>query len=137
MNINLIMRADMPAEQTPSVDGCDNIAIDQLAQVPPSVCQFIRIDEQVVGYLSPPDLGVIVQKLRHGGTLSVSGPDAMEVATEFCWGHIDIQQFSNFISNRGIQHTRQDVQNVLQQAGLIIEASSTSQLIFNIRAKRS
>tara|TARA_R100000306_G_C4376625_1_gene142201 strand:- start:1790 stop:2185 length:396 start_codon:yes stop_codon:yes gene_type:complete len=130
MNVNLVIREDAPV-----IAGHQNILFTQLDQIPPSACKAVVLND-TFNYLTDEQSEILLGKVRHGGTLSISSPDAMVVATSFCWGIIDIKVFSSLTSHKVQQHSLLDVKSKLENNGYIIEIANITEMSFYIKAKR-
>jgi len=130
MNVNIVASVDVPL-----IENHQNITIDNLDNIPANVCTSLVLNE-TLGYLTNDQVQLLLGKVRHQGVVSINCPDAMETATQFCWGNIDLAAFSMLTANRRQQHTLLSVRTILEQNGYTIETATTNNLAFYIRAKR-
>lgn len=130
MNVNIVTSVD-----TPDIDNHQNITIDNLDDIPSNVCTSVVLNG-TLHYLTNNQTQSLLGKVRHQGVVSISGTDAMETATQFCWGNIDLDTFSALTADRRRQHTILSVKAILEHHGYVVETASTDNLSFYIRAKR-
>ena len=88
MNVNLVMSND-----TPVIENHQNVLMSELNSLPPRGCKSLILNH-VINYLTDEQLQQILEKIRHGGSVSVTSPDAMEAASALHTGLIDMNLFS-------------------------------------------
>ena len=79
---------------------------------------------------------LILSKIRHGGTISISSPDAVRVSKALYVGDIDIPQFTSLIIDSKSQHSILDMKTFFEQRGYIIEMANVQGLSFYIKVQR-
>ena len=87
MNINLV-KNPTPKENIPA--DYEDVLLNQIQTIPASICANISINH-TLNYLTNDQLISLLGKIRHGGIISISSFDAMEIARALYWGEIDIQ----------------------------------------------
>ena len=132
MNINLV-KNPTPKENIPA--DYEDVLLNQIQTIPASICANISINH-TLNYLTNDQLISLLGKIRHGGIISISSFDAMEIARALYWGEIDIQKFSSLIANSESQHSLLEIKSFFEQNGYVIDTAYLSGLSFNIKAKR-
>ena len=130
MNLNVVT-----AQDAPLIADHENLLIGELDKLPASLCKSLTRNN-TLNYLTNEQFKNLLSKIRHGGVISISAPDAMEIATALCWGQIDIAAFSSLTTNRASQYTLLEVKNIFEQHGYVVENASIQNLSFYIRARR-
>ena len=76
--------------------------------------------------------------MRHGGTITVHSPDAMEMAKALYWETINLEKFTSLTANTVMQHSMLEIKTFFEQRGYSIDTANISMdsLFFNIKAKR-
>jgi len=130
MNINVVISDD-----SPSLEGHENISIPNLGQVPNSICRSIILSG-TLNFLNDEQILALLSKLRHGGAVSITCPDAMQVAHSFCLGRIDLMKFSEMTANRLRSRTLEETMSFLQNNGYQISSATVNDLMFHVEARR-
>ena len=133
MNINLIVSTT----DDPPPPNHENILIANIDQIPPSACTNL-IMNNVLNNLTQQQLELLTSKIRHGGTITMHSPDAMEMAKALYWDKIKIDKFTSLTANTVAQHSMIEIKTFFEQRGYSIDIANvdTNSLFFNIRAKR-
>ena len=133
MNINLIA-STTDASPPPNHE---NVPIANIDQIPPRACTNLIIDN-VLNNLTQQQLELLTSKMRHGGTITMHSPDAMEMAKALYWETINVEKFASLIANTVTQHSMIEIKTFFEQRGYSIDTANTdtNSLFFNIRAKR-
>ena len=133
MNINLIASTI----DTSSPPNHENIPIANIDQIPPSACTNL-IMNNVLNNLTQQQLELLTSKIRHGGTITMHSPDAMEMAKALYWETINVEKFASLIANTVTQHSMIEIKTFFEQRGYSIDTANTDTnlLFFNIKAKR-
>lgn len=133
MNINLIASAT----DTSPPPNYENILIANIDQVPTSACTNLIIDN-VLNKLTKQQLELLISKIRHGGTITIRSPDAMEMAKALYWNRINLDKFISLTANTVTQHSMLELKTFFEQRGYSIDIANvdTNTLFFNIKAKR-
>ena len=133
MNINLTASAT----NTSPPPNYENIPIANIDQIPPSACTNLIIDN-VLNNLTQQQLELLTSKMRHGGTITVHSPDAMEMAKALYWETINLEKFTSLTANTVMQHSMLEIKTFFEQRGYSIDTANISMdsLFFNIKAKR-
>jgi len=134
MNINLTI-PDMPVAHQKEFPEHQNILLNQLDTIPPSICTSIIVDH-TLNYLTNDQLISLMKKMRHGSVITINSFDAMEIARALYWGELDIQKFSTMIANNQSQHSLIEMKTFFEQNGFVVQTASINGLSFNIKAKR-
>ena len=131
MNINLIRH-----KNADSVIDHENVLIDNINNIPTAGCQSLIMND-VVNYISNEQLQMIIQgKMRHGGTISISSVDAIRLTSAFYRNEINIEVFSSLVKETISQHTLNELRDLFQNNGYIIESAGTNSLSLFLKAKR-
>ena len=130
MNVNLVATND-----SPSIENHNNILIEEISNIPSRGCKSLILNH-VLNYLTDEQLEEVLEKLRHGGSISVTSPDAMEASSALYWGTIDINTFSSLTAGRLKQYTILDVKNFFEQRGYSVETAAIQDLSFHVKARR-
>jgi hypothetical protein len=130
MNLNLVV-----AQDAPTIADHENLLIGESDKLPASLCKSLTLNN-TLNYLTDEQFKHLLSKVRHGGVVSISAPDVMEISTALCWGQIDVDTFSSLTTNRASQHTLLEVKNIFEQHGYAIESASIQNLSFYIKARR-
>tara|TARA_R100000306_G_C4353663_1_gene131497 strand:- start:158 stop:553 length:396 start_codon:yes stop_codon:yes gene_type:complete len=130
MNVNLVATND-----SPSIENHNNILIEEINNIPSRGCKSLILNH-VLNYLTDEQLEEVLEKLRHGGSISVTSPDAMEASSALYWGTIDINTFSSLTAGRLKQYTILDVKNFFEQRGYSVETATIQDLSFHVKARR-
>ena len=130
MNLNLLLSNDAPA-----VESHQNVLISDLDKVPSRGCRCFILNHSI-NYLTDEQLYKVLDKIRHGGIVSITSPDAMEAASALCSGNIDMNAFSALTANKNKQYSIMEVKSLLEQEGYKIENATINELVFYIRAQR-
>ena len=133
MNINLIASTI----DTSSPPNHENIPIANIDQIPPSACTNLIINN-VLNNLTQQQLELLTSKMRHGGTITIHSPDAMEMAKALYWETINLEKFTSLTANTVTQHSMIEIKTFFEQRGYSIDIANTdtNSLFFNIKAKR-
>ena len=133
MNINLIVSTT----DDPPPPNHENILIANIDQIPPSACTNL-IMNNVLNNLTQQQLELLTSKIRHGGTITMYSPDAMEMAKALYWETINVEKFASLIANTVTQHSMIEIKTFFEQRGYSIDTANTdtNSLFFNIKAKR-
>jgi len=133
MNINLIVSTT----DDPPPPNHENILIANIDQIPPSACTNL-IMNNVLNNLTQQQLELLTSKIRHGGTITMHSPDAMEMAKALYWETINVEKFASLIANTVTQHSMIEIKTFFEQRGYSIDTANTdtNSLFFNIKAKR-
>ena len=133
MNINLIVSTT----DDPPPPNHENILIANIDQIPPSACTNL-IMNNVLNNLTQQQLELLTSKIRHGGTITMHSPDAMEMAKALYWETINVEKFASLIANTVTQHSMIEIKTFFEQRGYSIDTANISMdsLFFNIKAKR-
>ena len=133
MNINLIVSTT----DDPPPPNHENILIANIDQIPPSACTNL-IMNNVLNNLTQQQLELLTSKMRHGGTITMHSPDAMEMAKALYWETINVEKFASLIANTVTQHSMIEIKTFFEQRGYSIDTANTdtNSLFFNIKAKR-
>jgi len=131
MNLNLILDSD----QNNAPQNYENVLINDIDKIPPSICKNLLINN-TLNYLTSDQFNLLLQKVRHGGVVSINSPDAMEMARALYWGEIDLHKLSSLTANNKTQHSLLEIKNIFEQSGYIIESASINNLSFYIEVKR-
>ena len=133
MNINLIVSTT----DDPPPPNHENILIANIDQIPPSACTNL-IMNNVLNNLTQQQLELVTSKIRHGGTITMHSPDAMEMAKALYWETINVEKFASLIANTVTQHSMIEIKTFFEQRGYSIDTANTdtNSLFFNIKAKR-
>ena len=133
MNINLIASTT----DDPPPPNHENIPISNIDQIPPSACTNLIIDN-VLNNLTQPQVELLTSKMRHGGTITIHSPDAIEMAKALYWETINLEKFTSLTANTVTQHSMIEIKTFFEQRGYSIDIANTdtNSLFFNIRAKR-
>ena len=124
MNVNLVMSND-----TPVIENHQNVLMSELNSLPPRGCKSLILNH-VINYLTDEQLQQILEKIRHGGSVSVTSPDAMEAASALHTGLIDMNLFSTLTSNRLKQYSLLDAKTFFEQQGYAVETAVIQDLSF-------
>ena len=130
MNVNLVATSDAP-----SIENHNNILIQDIKSIPSRGCRNLILNH-VLNYLTDEQIEEILGKIRHGGSVSVTAPDAMEVSRALYWGTIDINTFSALTGGRLKQYTVLDIKTLFEQKGYAIEIANIQDLSFYVKANR-
>ena len=130
MNVNLVAASD-----TPSIENHNNILIQDIKSIPSRGCRNLILNH-ILNYLTDEQIEEILGKIRHGGSVSVTAPDAMEVSSALYWGTIDINTFSALTGGRLKQYTVLDIKTLFEQKGYAIEIANIQDLSFYVKANR-
>ena len=130
MNVNLVA-----ASNAPSIENHNNILIQDIKSIPSRGCRSLILTH-VLNYLTDEQIEEILGKIRHGGSVSVTAPDAMEVSRALYWGTIDINTFSALTGGRLKQYTVLDIKTLFEQKGYTIEIANIQELSFYVKANR-
>ena len=132
MNVNLVInptpKGNMPSDY-------EDVLLNDMHAIPASICANISIDH-TLNYLTNDQLVSILGKIRHGGMISVSSFDAMEMARALYWGGIDMQKFSSLIANSVSQHSLLEIKSFFEQNAYAVDTAYLNGLSFHIKAKR-
>jgi len=134
MKINIISNDTVEVEEENQ-----DVNIQKLGQIPPRSCIDINLGTDggcVASQLSRDALASVIDKLRHGGCLHVSGPDALEIAKQFYMGDISIQEYSQFNTDVKSQHSLLDMIDLLKGKGLSVDKAYIRGNHFYIKAQR-
>ena len=133
MNINLIASTT----DDPPPPNHENIPISNIDQIPPRACTNLIIDN-VLNNLTQQQLELLTSKMRHGGTITMHSPDAMEMAKALYWDMINLEKFTSLTANTVTQHSMIEIKTFFEQRGYSIDIANTdtNSLFFNIKAKR-
>ena len=133
MNINLIVSTT----DDPPPPNHENILIANIDQIPPSACTNL-IMNNVLNNLTQQQLELLTSKIRHGGTITMHSPDAMEMAKALYWETINLEKFTSLTANTVMQHSMLEIKTFFEQRGYSIDTANISMdsLFFNIKAKR-
>ena len=133
MNINLIVSTT----DDPPPPNHENILIANIDQIPPSACTNL-IMNNVLNNLTQQQLELLTSKIRHGGTITMHSPDAMEMAKALYWDMINLEKFTSLTANTVTQHSMIEIKTFFEQRGYSIDIANTdtNSLFFNIKAKR-
>ena len=131
MNINLIANTN----EDPTPQGYENILINDIDKIPANICTSLMLND-TLNYLTNDQFQLLLGKIRHGGTISISSPDAMEIAKALYWGQINLEKFSSLIIDNKSQHSLIEIKNFFEQSGYTVEAASINEFSFLIKAKR-
>ena len=133
MNINLT--ASTTDDPPPS--NHENVPIANIDQIPPSACTNLVINN-VLNNLTQQQLELLTSKMRHGGTITMHSPDAMEMAKALYWDMINLEKFTSLTANTVTQHSMIEIKTFFEQRGYSIDIANTdtNSLFFNIKAKR-
>ena len=99
MNVNLVI--DPNSE--PVIDH-ENVVITNLDNIPISSCQSLIINS-VLNYLTNDQLQLILTKVRHQGTISISCVDAVLLTSAFYRNEIDLPTLSSLVRGSNDLHT--------------------------------
>ena len=132
MNINLISTSPNVKETPPEHE---DLLISDIENIPASMCSSVVID-QTLNALTNEQLELILSKIRHGGTISISSPDAVRVSKALYVGDIDIPQFTSLIIDSKSQHSILDMKTFFEQRGYNIEMAYVQGLSFYIKVQR-
>ena len=132
MNINLVLH---PTPQEDTHSDYENVLLNQIHTIPASICTNISINH-TLNYLTNDQLISLLGKIRHGGVMSISSFDAMEMARALYWGEIDVHKLSSLTANSQAQHSLLEMKAFFEQNGYIIDTAYLNGLSFNIKAKR-
>ena len=134
MKINLIRSI---SDNPPDVTEHNNIAIDQIDGIGNSICQSLILQD-VLQYISLEQLKILLNKMRHGGAITIHCVDMFEVAKALYWGTIDVDRLSSLISGAISYHSVITIKSFLEQQRYIIEEAhvNVESLSFIIKAKR-
>ena len=131
MNVNLVI--DPNSE--PVIDH-ENVVITNLDNIPISSCQSLIINS-VLNYLTNDQLQLILTKVRHQGTISISCVDAVLLTSAFFRNEIDLPTLSSLVRGSNDLHTLVELQTMFQNNGYMIEsAGTTDNLSFYLKVKR-
>ena len=130
MNVNLVATSDAP-----SIENHNNILIQDIKSIPSRGCRNLILNH-ILNYLTDEQIEEVLGKIRHGGSVSVTAPDAMEVSSALYWGTIDINTFSALTGGRLKQYTVLDIKTLFEQKGYAIEIANIQDLSFNVKANR-
>ena len=133
MNINITASTT----DTPAPPNHENVLIANLDQVPASACTSLIINN-VLNNLTQQQLELLTSKMRHGGTITIHSPDAMEMAKALYWETINLEKFASLIANTVTQHSMITIKTFFEQRGYSIDIANTdtNSLFFNIKVKR-
>lgn len=134
MKINLIRSI---SDNPPNVAEHDNVVIDQIDGIGNSICQSLILQD-VLQYISLEQLKILLNKMRHGGAITIHCVDMFEVAKALYWGTIDVIGLSSLISGAISYHSVITTKSFLEQQGYIIEEAhvNVESFSFIIKAKR-
>lgn len=130
MNINLVINKD-----SSPINNYQNVLIENIEQLPNSACENLIINK-TFNYLTDKQFQLLMHKIRHNGTITISSLDAMELAFALSQGKIDIKTFSSLTRHTQEQHTLLEIKMFLEQNGYKIETAAINDLTFYIKAKR-
>ena len=130
MKLNLVLD-----EAAASIDDHANVLVSQIDNIAAHTCTSVILNG-TLNYLTDEELGIVLGKVRHGGTVSIASPDAIEIAHALCWDNIDLNTFSTLTSQRLRQCTLSEVRKLFEQREYKIAAASINNLFFHIRAVR-
>ena len=131
MNVNLVI--DPNSE--PVIDH-ENVVITNLDNIPISSCQSLIINS-VLNYLTNDQLQLILTKVRHQGTISISCVDAVLLTSAFYRNEIDLPTLSSLVRGSNDLHTLVELQTMFQNNGYMIEsAGTTDNLSFYLKVTR-
>ena len=133
MNINLTTSTTDSA----APPNHENMPIANIDQIPPSACTNLIIDN-VLNNLTQQQLELLTSKMRHGGTIIIHSPDAIEMAKALYWETTNLEKFTSLTTNTVAQHSMIEMKTFFEQRGYIIDIANTdtNSLFFNIKAKR-
>jgi hypothetical protein len=130
VNINLVHN-----KEAASIENYENILTTEINKIAPNICTNVAI-HNTLNYLTGDDLGMLIGKMRHGGTISIVSSDVMELAGALYLGHINTQQFSSFVVDNKAQYSVIDIKNFFESNGYVVESANVDNLHFNLKAKR-
>ena len=130
MKFNLVID-----KKAPELEGHQNLLLSELEQVPASACTSLILNG-TLNYITDEQLDMVLGKVRHGGGVSISAPDAMLVASALYAGDIDLLAFSHLTSQRARQWELTVVRSILEQRGYRVEVAANKDLTFHVRARR-
>jgi len=135
MNINLITST---TNNPTSIADHDNITINHIDKINNSICQSLVLND-VLRHLTQEQFETLLQKMRHGGRITIHSPDILEMAKALYWGTIDLSKFSSLISPAITYYSAIDIKRFLEQHNCTIEEITVDveSLTFMVRAKRS
>ena len=133
MNINLTTSTTDAA----APPNHENMPIANIDQIPPSACTNLIINN-VLNNLTQQQLELLTSKMRHGGTITMHSPDAMEMAKALYWETINLEKFTSLTANTVTQHSMIEIKTFFEQRGYSIDIANTdtNSLFFNIKVKR-
>jgi len=133
MNINLTS----PNITTPDIPNHNNISITEIDTIAANICTNVVIN-QTLNYFTYQQIQLLLNKMRHGGTIVINSIDAMELAKALYWGKIDLPKFSELTSNTVTQHSSMEMKTLFEQHGYIIDAAhvNAESLSFTIKVRR-
>ena len=133
MNVNVIQNQN---DNAPSPPDYENILVSDLGQLSPNICTDIMLNNNTINYLTTQQLTELLSKMRHGGTVSISSLDAVEITKAFYFDKINISQFSSLISNQQSQHSLIELKTFFEQNQYKIENAHINDLSFYLKVRR-
>jgi len=132
MNVNVIQNQN---DNTPPPPDYENILVNNLDQLSPNICVDV-VFNNTLNYLTTQQLTELLNKIRHGGTISIASSDVVELTKAFYFDRIDIAQFSALISNQQTQHSLIELKTFFEKNQYNIENASINDLSFYLKVKR-
>jgi hypothetical protein len=132
MNVNIIQSQN---DNTPPPPDHENILISDLDQLTPNVCNNMVLNN-TLNYLTLEELTKLLNKIRHGGVISIYSLDITELAKAFYFDNIDIAQLSTLIANQQTQHSLMELKTFFEQQRYNIENASIKDLSFYLKVRR-
>lgn len=133
MNVNVIQNQNDNTSPSPDYE---SILVGDLDELAPNVCTNIVLNNNTLNCLTTEQLARLLNKMRHGGAISMSSLDAVELTKAFYFDKIDITQFSALISNQQTQHSLIELKTFFEQNRYNIENASISDLSFYLKVRR-
>ncbi len=121
--------------ETPPLEDHENLQLGELDTIPDSSCVSAILDG-TFNYMTDDQIESLCLKIRHGGIISISSPDVLEISGALYHGRINLASFSDLTSQRLRQHSLMDAINIFQSRGYTIETASIKDFHFLLKVKR-
>lgn len=134
MKLNIINHPEAPSR-----DGFKNITLEHFItgdEIPRSACTDILLLNGGINALDIQRLQKVWEALRHGGTLQISGVDALALSAEFYLGKLTIAAFSDAVRGAYTMYTVDQLSQIFQQQGFHVTRTSLDGILFNITVRR-
>ena len=132
MNVNIII------DQSKALPDFENVLLinENLSAIPDSACNNIRLDN-VIDFMSDKQMGTLLQKIRHNGSIDIKSTDAMTIISQMHIGSIEFDKGSPLLSSGRLRLTSAPfVKDSLEKQGFIVEFAGVGKTEYQVIAKR-